>query len=168
MFMPPDEVLKALGKMTLQFAELEFYVSQCLLWLLQPQTEVEATKITGQEFNRRAKCLKDTLHARNDAKILWRDPSMKPPVEFSPLLTDLADQRNLLAHGITYTVLEKQDDGQLVGRSYKYSSRSKQKKPIDNARPIEDLTAKIEKAAEQAKWLALSLQLEHQQTKGNT
>lgn len=162
MFLPPDPVLQALGKMTLWFAELEYYVNQCLLWLHQPQTEEEAKKFTNGEFNRRAKDLKDSLQARFDAGTLWRDSSMKPPIEFSPSLTALSDQRNLLTHGMAYTAL---DEKEKIGKTYKYSSRSKQKKQIDEPSAIEELTAKIEKAAEQAQWIAISLQLENEQSK---
>ncbi len=164
-YLPADDVLKALGKMTLWFSELEFYVNDCLLWLFQPQTEADSKKITNREFNRRAGELKDILQTRSDASTLWRDPTMRPPIDFNPALTDLSDQRNLLAHGMAYNALEKQD-GQLVGRIYKYSSRSKQTKALDDAELIENLTAKIERAAEQAKSIAISLQLEHQHHQG--
>jgi hypothetical protein len=167
MFWPKDDVLKALGKLTLAFAELAFYLNQCLLRLHLPKTEAEAKKITGAEFNIRAKDLKDTLNARGAS--LWQDASFKfkPPLEFKPTLTDLSSQRNLLAHGIAYLAIERQE-GQLVGKLYKYSSRSRQRMSLDDPRPIDELTAKIEKAVDQAQFLALNLQIEEHERKSKT
>ena len=63
-FPPGDKVLLALGKMTLEFGELEYWVYICLTWLLRPQTPGDAEKIMRLEFNRKAKRLKDVLKAR--------------------------------------------------------------------------------------------------------
>lgn len=160
MYLPPDDVLKALGKMTLWFAELEFYVKECLLQLHQPQTEQDVKRITAGEFNRNAKDLKDTLRARFDAGVLWSNPSMKPPAEFTPSLTDLSDQRNLLVHGIAYNALDEKEG---IGKTYKYSSRSQQKKQIDEPMAIDALTEKIKNAVEQAQGIALNLAMETEQ-----
>ena len=153
--LPNNDVLRALGKLTLWFAELEFFVNDCLLQLHEPKTDAKRRKLLWRDFSQRAKDVEETLRARSESGKLWKDPTYKPPAQFAPSLRRLSERRNLLIHGVAFTVLEKLGQ-QLVGRTYKFSSRSRQQTPLE-AEPIEELVGQIARAAEQAQWLALNL-----------
>jgi hypothetical protein len=163
-----DEVVKAIGRMTIWFAELEYFLNCCLFLFRDFRTETEWKECCKPEYQKRAKELKDIIKTQSapggrlDNPFLARHVQFRSgSVDLGDRLAQLGDRRNVFIHGVLRNVLQK-DGQQLVARYYKYSSRSKKHEPFElNA--IDALTAEIEKVAERLESLARDLDLQRQQ-----
>ena len=101
-FMPPDEVLAALGKMVLQFGELEYWVNAGIIEG-EHITDPDDQKPIHGPFTCRVYRLESAF--ANAKTKGWID-EVSPPIDFSQIEV-VAIERNNLLHGATFTRIAK-------------------------------------------------------------
>jgi hypothetical protein len=154
--LPSDEALKSLGRLTIYFAELEFFLNWCLRLLHNAKTEAEERKINNREFTRRAEDLNKMLAAASAPGGKLEGPEFAEIIRFTPSLSDLGNRRNLLTHGAAYNMIIRQPNGGQIKTIYKHSSRSGKSEVLHPA-DIAAFTKEVETAVNKLTALSLAL-----------
>lgn len=105
--MPGDEVLIALGKMVLHFAELEYWVNSGIIEAEHITDTAEEARVTRDPFNKKVKRLEKALAAAKAKGWIQFGKDFGTSVDFLPQLMEVAVDRNDLLHGATFTRVSK-------------------------------------------------------------
>jgi hypothetical protein len=154
LFPPGDDVLIALGKMTLQFAELEYWVNTGIVEAEHITALSDQEKVSGVPFSIRIPRLITALAGVEARGWITFGQDVVPAVDFLPLLLTLADDRNDFFHGAAFTLMTKSAPHEVHHR--KFNPKTGRHHALDKV-TLDGLTARIEKYTEQLKFAILDL-----------
>lgn len=152
--MPPDGVLAALGKMVLHFGDLEYWINIGVIEGEHITDPEEQKAVGGRPFASRIERLKSAFaNAKSKA---WID-EVFPAVDFSQI-TVIADDRNNLLHGATFSVMTRCGTS-IEGHHWNINPNPKK---ADNGRYLtknylDELTDRISQCSERIQWAVLNL-----------
>jgi hypothetical protein len=105
--MPPDDILIALGKLVLQFAELEYWINMGIIEAENIAGAAEQARVARLPFNKRVDRLQEALGQVEGKGWTKFGEDGVPAVDFLPKLKDIANERNDLIHGATFNMMSR-------------------------------------------------------------
>lgn len=100
--MPADDVLISLGRMVLQFAELEYWVNIGIVEAEHTADAAKQAETRRRPFSERVDRLGKALAAAEKKGWAEFGKDGVPAVDFVPTLKEVAEERNDLLHGATF------------------------------------------------------------------
>lgn len=102
--MPRPDVLAALGKMTLLFAETEYWVNMGIIEADSITDKAAQKKACGRGFGDRVTRLRNALTQQEKQGLITFGKNLIPALSFLDDLEPLTQDRNDLLHGATYAL----------------------------------------------------------------
>ena len=153
-FLPPDDVLIAFGRMTLEFAELEYWINLGIIEGEHIVDSSERRRLTGAPFSQRVTRLEAALSTAETQGWIRFGEGTTPQVDFLPKLTEIGYERNDLIHGAAFALI----NWKTGVHHYKINLKTGSQRYLDT-QTLDTLTATVHDCAERLQFAVMNLGL---------